>query len=146
VAAFVQTAIVRVAGMIVEAPWLVLFFFFSVVGTGAALSLTSRIPVAWILLNVGINAVLYTALFSPYAVGWSSAYIFSGIAVAAAFLAVFEAVFWPVDEETELRRSLAECLRTARQRLSRVGRAWLASPRDPVSVPPLVSKLGTHLR
>jgi uncharacterized membrane protein YccC len=147
VSGFVQTAIVRIVGMIVDAPWLVLFFFFSVVGTSAALAISSRIPVAWILLNVGINSILYTALFSPYAVGWSSAYIFSGVAMAALFLASFEVVLWPVDEEPELRRSLAECLRGVRARLARIGRAWLVDPGDASdAVPPLVSKLGAHLK
>lgn len=147
VAGFVQAAIVRVAGMIVDAPWLVLFFFFSVVGTSAALAISSRIPIAWLLLNIGINAVLYTALFSPYAIGWTSAYIFSGIAVASAILALFEIILWPVDEEPELRRSLAECLRGTRARLARIGYAWLAGPEElPTAVPPLGSRLGVHLK
>ena len=68
VAAFVQASIVRVAGMIVDAPWLMLFSFFSILGTSAALMLTSEIPVAWMLLNDGIIQVLYIAIFSPYGI------------------------------------------------------------------------------
>ena len=147
IAGFVQASIVRVAGMIVDAPWLMLFFFFSVLGTSAALMVSSEIPVAWMLLNVGIIQILYIAIFSPYGIGWSSAYIFSGIAVATGFLAAFELALWPVDEEPELRRSLAKCLRGTRLRLSLIGRAWLATPGEPLAaVPPLQSKLGAHLK
>ena len=147
VAAFVQASIVRVAGMIVDAPWLMLFSFFSILGTSAALMGSSEIPVAWMLLNVGIIQVLYIAIFSPYGIGWISAYIFSSVTVAAAFLAAFELVLWPVDEEPELRRSLAESLRTTRLRLALIGRAWLADPGEPPSaVPPLQSRLSAHLK
>src|SRR5262249_17942649 len=147
VAGFVQASVVRIAGMIIDAPWLVLFFFFSVIGTSSALAISSRVPVVWILLNVGINATLYTALFTPYAIGWSSAYIFSGISVAAAFLPAFEVLFWPVDEEPALRPSLAACLRSLRSSPAAIGRAWLARRGEAsLVVPPLVSKLGTHLK
>ncbi|HBZ68851.1 MAG TPA: hypothetical protein DEP35_03520 [Deltaproteobacteria bacterium] len=109
--------------------------------------LSSEIPVAWMLLNVGIIQILYLAIFSPYGIGWASAYIFSGIAVAAAFLAAFELALWPVNDEPELRHSLAKCLRETRLRLELIGRAWLATPGEPLAaVPALQSKLGAHLK
>jgi hypothetical protein len=147
VSGFVQASTVRVAGMIVEAPGLMLSFVFLALGTSAALVVSSEIPVAWVLVNVGIIQILYVSIFSPYGIGWSSAYIFSGIAVAAAFLAAFELALWPVDEEPELRRSLAEGLRAARLRLARIGRRWLATPGEALAaVPSLESKLGVHLK
>ena len=139
-------ASVFLAGVLVDAPWLLLPFF----GLATALifyALNKRGLVGpWFNVLVGFLDTFYLCVFDPQNFGWSVAYTFSGIAVAIGVLVAFDMVLWPDPAEQKLLRSLADTLDRHRQRLAAIGAAYL----DPLTAtvlpqPAVLSILPVHL-
>jgi uncharacterized membrane protein YccC len=127
------SASVPIAGMLVEAPWLLLPFF----GLATALMLYTlnkqRLAGAWFNVAVGFLDTFYLCVFDPQNFGWSVTYTFAGIALAIGVLVAFDTVLWPDPAERRLLRSLADTLDLQRQRLAAIGQAYL----DPLAAPVL---------
>jgi uncharacterized membrane protein YccC len=145
-AAALLIASVPLAGILVDAPWMLLPFF----GLATALMTYGlnqrRFVGAWLLVEIGFLDTFYLCAFDPQNFGWSVAYTFSGIALALAVLVAFDMVLLPDPAERALLRSLADTLERQRERLAAIGRAYL----DPLAVtvmpePAVVSMLPTHL-
>jgi len=121
----VLIASVFLAGILVEAPWLLLPFF----GLATALMtywLNRRGLVgAWFNVTVGFLDTFYLCVFDRYNFGWSVAYTFSGIALGIGVLVAFDIVLWPDPAEPRLLRSLVDTLDGQCQRLTAIGRAYL---------------------
>src|SRR4029434_10248423 len=137
---------VFLAGVLVDAPWLLLPFF----GLATALifyALNKQGLVgAWFNVLVGFLDTFYLCVFDPQNFGWSVAYTFSGIAVATGALVAFDMVLWPAPAERKLLRSLADTLDRDSQRLAEVGRAHVDPLAATVLPPPaVVSILPVHL-
>jgi uncharacterized membrane protein YccC len=139
-------ASVFLAGVLVDAPWLLLPFF----GLATALIFYAlnkrRLVGAWFNVLVGFLDTFYLCVFDPQNFGWSVAYTFSGIAVAIGVLVAFDMVLWPDPAEQKLLRSLADTLDRHRQRLAAIGAAYL----DPLTAtvlpqPAVVSILPVQL-
>jgi uncharacterized membrane protein YccC len=139
-------ASVFLAGVLVDAPWLLLPFF----GLATALmtyTLNKQGLVgAWFNVVVGFLDTFYLCVFDRQNFGWSVAYTFSGIAVAIGVLIAFDMVLWPDPAERKLLRSLADTLDRLCERLAAVGRAYL----DPLGAtvlpqPAVLSILPVHL-
>jgi uncharacterized membrane protein YccC len=139
-------ASVPIAGLLVEAPWLLLPFF----GLATALMLYTlnkqRLAGTWFNVVVGFLDTFYLCVFDPQNFGWSVTYTFSGIAVAIGVLVAFDTVLWPDPAERRLLRSLADTLDRQCQRLAAIGRAYL----DPLAAtalpqPAVVSILPAQL-
>ena len=139
-------ASVPIAGMLIEAPWLLLPFF----GLAAALMLYTlnkqRLAGVWFHGVVTFLDTFYLCVFDPQNFGWSVAYTFSGVAVAIGVLVAFDTVLWPDPAERRLLHSLADTLDRQCQRLAAIGRAYL----DPLAAtvlpePAVVSMLPMHL-
>jgi uncharacterized membrane protein YccC len=139
-------ASVPIAGMLIEAPWLLLPFF----GLAAALMLYTlnkqRLAGVWFHGVVTFLDTFYLCVFDPQNFGWSVAYTFSGVAVALGVLLAFDRVLWPDPAEQRLLRSLADTLDRQCQRLAAIGRAYL-DPLAATAVPQsaVVSMLPMHL-
>jgi hypothetical protein len=125
-------ASVPIAGVLVEAPWLLLPFF----GLATALMLYTlnkhRLAGAWFNVVVGFLDTFYLCVFDPQNFGWSVAYTFSGITLAIGVLVAFDRVLWPDPAERRLLRSLADTLDRQCQRLAAIGRAYLNPLATPV--------------
>ena len=139
-------ASVFLAGVLVDAPWLLLPFF----GLATALIFYAlnkrRLVGAWFNVLVGFLDTFYLCVFDPQNFGWSVAYTFSGIAVAIGVLVAFDMVLWPDPAERKLLRSLADTLDRDSQRLAEVGRAYVDPLAATVLPPPaVVSILPVHL-
>jgi hypothetical protein len=139
-------ASVFLAGVLVDAPWLLLPFL----GLATALifyALNKQGLVgAWFNVLVGFLDTFYLCVFDPQNFGWSVAYTFSGIAVGIGVLVAFDMVLWPDPAEQKLLRSLADTLDRHRQRLAAIGAAYL----DPLTAtvlpqPAVVSILPVQL-
>jgi uncharacterized membrane protein YccC len=137
---------VFLAGVLVDAPWLLLAFF----GLATALifyALNKQGLVgAWFNVLVGFLDTFYLCVFDPQNFGWSVAYTFSGIAVAIGVLVAFDMVLWPDPAERKLLRSLADTLDRQCDRLAEIGRAYV----DPLAAtvlpqPAVLSILPVHL-
>src|SRR5215813_1326426 len=139
------TAAVPIAGILVEAPWLLPFF-----GLVTALITYGRskrgLGGAWLAVEISFLHTFYLCVFDPHDFGWSVAYTFAGVALAIGVLVAFDMVLWPAPAEPALLRSLATTLDRQCERLATIGRAYL----DPLAVtvlpePAVVSMLPTHL-
>ena len=117
-------ASVFLAGVLVDAPWLLLPFF----GLAAALMTywlnKQRLVGAWFNVVVGFLDTFYLCVFDPQNFGWSVAYTFSCVAVGIAVLVAFDTVLWPDPAEPKLLHSLADTLDRQRQRLTAIGRSY----------------------
>ena len=139
-------ASVFLAGVLVDAPWILLPFF----GLATALmtyTLNKKGLVgAWFNVVVGFLDTFFLCVFDPQNFGWSVAYTFSGIAVAIGVLIAFDMVLWPDPAERKLLRSLEDTLDRLRERLVAIGRAYV----DPLGAtvlpqPAVLSILPVHL-
>ena len=103
-------ASVFLAGVLVDAPWMLLPFF----GLATALMTywlnKQGLVGAWFNVVVGFLDTFYLCVFDPQNFGWSVAYTFSGIALAIGVLVAFDMVLWPDPAERRLLRSLADTL------------------------------------
>src|SRR5262245_28729062 len=119
------TAAVPIAGILVEAPWLLLPFF----GLVTALITYGRskhgLGGAWLPVEITFLDTFYLCVFHPQDFGWSVAYTFAGVALAIGVLVAFDMVLWPDPAERRLLRSLADTLDVQCQRLTVIGRAYL---------------------
>ena len=140
------SASVFLAGVLVDAPWMLLPFF----GVATALMLYAlnklQLGGAWFNVVVGFLDTFYLCAFDPKNFGWAVAYTFSGVAVAIGVLVAFDMVLWPDPAERRLLRSLADTLDGQGKRLAAIGRAYL----DPLAVavlpqPAVVSVLSSQL-
>jgi uncharacterized membrane protein YccC len=139
-------ASVFLAGVLVDAPWLLLPFF----GLATALMTywlnKQRLVGAWFNVVVGFLDTFYLCVFDRQNFGWSVAYTFSGIALAIGVLVVFDMVLWPDPAERKLLRSLGDALDRQGERLAAIGRAYV----DPLGAtvlpqPAVLSILPVHL-
>src|SRR5262245_57670868 len=140
------SAAVAIAGILVDAPWLLLPFF----GLVTALITYERskrgLGGAWLAVEITFLDTFYVCVFDPHNIGWSVAYTFSGVALAMGVLVAFDMVLWPDSAERRLLRSLADTLDHDGERLAAIGRAYL----EPLAVtvlpqPALVSLLPAQL-
>jgi len=124
------SASVLLAGILVEAPWVLLPF----VGLATALMTYGlskrRLGGAWVNVEVTFLDTFYLCVFDPQGFGLSVAYTWSGVALAIGVLVAFDMVLWPDPAERALLRSLAVTLERQRERLATIGRSYL----DPLSV------------
>jgi uncharacterized membrane protein YccC len=131
-------ASVFVAGVVVDAPWMLLPFF----GLATALMLYTlnkhRLVGAWVIVVIGFLDTFYLCVFDPQNFGWSVAYTFSGMALAIGVLVAFDMVLWPDPAERRLLRSLADTLDRQCQRLAVIGRAYVDPRAAPVLPQPAV--------
>jgi Fusaric acid resistance protein family len=124
------SASVPIAGILVDAPWMLVPFF----GLATALmtyGLSKRgLAGAWLNVQVTFLDTFYLCVFDPKEFGWSVAYTFAGVALAIGVLVAFDMVLWPDPAEAALLRSLSLTLDQERDRLAMIGRAYL----DPLAV------------
>ncbi len=134
------------AGILVEAPWLMLAFFALETATYGYLVSRLQLGAVWLMVQVTFLGTFYVVVFAPNDFGWGLAYTFGGVTVAFLVMTVFDTVFWPEPAEAALLESLHACLEHTREQLRNVVEAFLA-PDGANTVPPvpLISHLPAHL-
>jgi len=132
------------AGMLVEAPWLMLAFIASFVGLTSYLNRLRNLGGLVLIVQVVVLDTCYGAVFDPANFGWASAELFAGAVVAVLTVIVFDQVLWPDPAEAVLIASLAESLGRSAGRIREADRLYFAP--TPVSrIVPLTSDLPTRL-
>ena len=139
-------ASVVLAGILVDAPWILLPFFALATILMTYVLNKQGLVGAWFNVVVGFLDTFFICVFDLQNFGWSVAYTFSGIAVAIGVLIAFDMVLWPDPAERKLLRSLEDTLDRQCERLAAVGRAYL----DPLGAtalpqPAVLSILPVHL-
>ena len=134
-----------IAGILVEAPWLILGFFALI--TGAYTYAAARLGggATWLMVEITFLGTFYIVVFAPNDYGWEVASTFSGVAVAFLVLMLFDTVLWPEPAEAALLESMAAGVARTRQRLAQVGRGYYADDGAELPEPRTVSRLPSHL-
>jgi uncharacterized membrane protein YccC len=139
-------ASVPLAGILAEAPWLMLSF----VGIFTALSTyqinTRKLGAIGLVWQVVTLDSFYAVVFAPGNFGWSDAALFGGCAIAFGLIAVFDTWIWPQPAEAVLLESLAASLDRMRVRFLQASTFYLderAAQRPPE--PPATSETPVQL-
>lgn len=118
-------ASVPLAGVLVEAPWmLITFFAFAAAASTYALS-DAQLTDGWRMVQIFILGTFWIVVFDPNGFGWATAYAFAAALVGFSFIMLFDNVLWPDPAERHLLRLLAAGAETASTRIAAVGRAYL---------------------
>lgn len=139
---------VPLAGVLVEAPWLLLAFFASASALSTYLLSDAQLTNGWRMVQIVSLTTFWIVVFDPAGFGWSMAYAVAGATVAVILVIVFDNVFWPDPAERKLLESVAASVETIRARLAVIGRAYVRSaPRgDPgLPRPMLAGAMSAHL-
>ncbi|HTY56112.1 MAG TPA: hypothetical protein VMB26_12970, partial [Candidatus Binataceae bacterium] len=98
----------------------------------------------WLWVQIPVVSAFYLVLFDHRTLGWDSAQMFAGVAIAVALLWLFNNLIWPEPAASVLRRSLSSTLERSCRRLILLSAIFVgdASPADDRGV---ASKLAYHL-
>jgi len=134
------------AGILAEAPWLMLSFFVLETATYAYLVNRLQLGVVWLMVQVTFLDGFYAIAFGPNDFGWGLAYTFGGVTVAFLLMTLFDTVLWPEPAEVALLESLDANLERTRTQLRNVVHGFLEPDGASTVLPaPLISRLPAHL-
>ena len=139
-------ASVQVAGMLAEAPWLMLAFLFLFAGVTTFLNVTLELGGLGLVIQVVTLNTFYGVIFDPGDFGWQVSALFGGCVIAFGLIAVFDTWIWPDPAELILPESLAASVARNRARFVDVANFYLgerASRRPPE--PPFTSGMPDQL-
>ncbi len=105
------------AGILAEAPWLMLSFFALETATYAYLVSRLQLGAVWLMVQITYLGTFYIVVFAPNDYGWGVAYTFGGVTVAFLLMTLFDTVLWPEPAEAALLESLQANLERTRTRL-----------------------------
>ena len=83
------------AGILAEAPWLMLSFFALETATYAYLVSRLQLGAVWLMVQITYLGTFYIVVFAPNDYGWAVAYTFGGVTVAFLVMTLFDTVLWP---------------------------------------------------
>ena len=116
------------AGVLVEAPWMLITFFAFAAATSTYLLSDAQLTNGWRMVQIFFLSSFWVVVFDPHGFGWSVAYAFAAALVGFSFIMLFDNLLWPDPAERRLLRLLAASAETTRKRLAAVGRAYLEPP------------------
>jgi len=137
---------VVMAGILAEAPWLMLPFLFTVISFSTYLGTTRNLGAALLLIQVVCLNIFYGVMFAPEEIGWAAAGAFGGSAIAFGTIVLFDNWLWPDRGEEILLESLGASVARARSLLLEASNYYLdrrGAPRPPL--PPPTSDLPAHM-
>jgi hypothetical protein len=108
---------VVLAGILAEAPWLMVPFLFAVISFSTYLGTTRQLGAGLLLIEVVCLDTFYGVVFAPGEIGWGAAGAFGGSAIAFATLVLFDNWLWPDRGDEILLESLGASVARARSRL-----------------------------
>jgi len=118
-------ASVPLAGVMVEAPWMLVTFFAIAAASSTYLLSDAQLTNGWRMVQIFVLTSFWVVVFDPQGFGWSVAYAFAAAAAGFSFIMLFDNVLWPDPAERHLLRLLAASAEKTRKRLAAVGRAYL---------------------
>ncbi|HVA41242.1 MAG TPA: FUSC family protein, partial [Candidatus Binataceae bacterium] len=127
---------VPLAGVLVEAPWMLVAFFAIAAAASTYLLSDAQLTNGWRMVQIFSLSSFWVVVFDPQGFGWSVAYAFSAALVGFSFIMLFDNVLWPDPAERRLLRLLAASAETIRKRLAAMGSVYL-EPAGAVALPRL---------
>ena len=134
-----------IAGILAEAPWLMLSFFALITAAYTYVSRRLEGSAAWLMVVITFLGTFYIVVFAPNEYGWAVAYTFGGVSLAFLLMTLFDTVLWPEPAEAALLESLCTNLERIRARLANVVHGFLAPDAITLAPAPLISRLPVHL-
>src|SRR5271166_3719838 len=99
-------AAVVMAGMLVEAPWLMLPFIFAMMSFSTYFGTTRKLGAPMLLIQVVCIDTFYNVVFAYDQIGWAASGIFGGSVIAFGTIVLFDNWLWPDRAEETLLESL----------------------------------------
>ncbi len=133
---------VVMAGMLVEAPWLMLPFLFAVISFSTYFGATRKLGAPLLLIQVVCLDTFYNVVFAYDQIGWAASGIFGGSVIAFGTILLFDNWIWPDRSEQILLESLGASVGRERSRLLEASNFYLDpqdAPQPPI--PPPTSEL-----
>ncbi len=118
-------ASVPLAGVLVEAPWMLVAFFAIAAAASTYLLSDAQLTDGWRMAQIFILSSFWVVVFDPAGFGWSVAYAFSAGLVGYSVIMLFDNVLWPDPAERHLLHLLAASAERTRERLAATGSAYL---------------------
>jgi len=144
--ALALAASVLMAGILVEAPWLMLPFLFVVISLSTYVGAIRNLGSGLLLIQVVCLDTFYGVVFAPQEIGWSAAGTFGGSVIAFGTLVLFDNWLWPDRGEEILLESLGASVARDRSRLLEASNFYLDRPNAPrPPLPPPTSDLPAHM-
>ena len=144
-AAIVPVLALFIIGALVDSPVLLVsaFIVFTAISTYLIYGVR-RLGRLWLWIQIPSITAFYMVLFDRRGLGWDTAQMYGGIAIAIALLLLFNNLLWPVPAEMVLANSLRSTLARSRRRLGLLVTIFLgeATPDHDRTV---ASKLAYHL-
>jgi hypothetical protein len=137
---------VLMAGILVEAPWLMLPFLLASISLSTYVGTIRKLGAGLLLIQVVCLDTFYGVVFAPQEIGWSAAGAFGGSVIAFGTIVLFDNWLWPDRGEGILLESLGASVARDRSRLLEASNFYLDrrdAPRPPL--PPPTSDLPGHM-
>ena len=142
----ILVATVPLAGILVEAPWLMLAFLFAFAALVTYLNARLGLGALGLVIQVVVLDTLYGAVFAPNNFGWHVGGLFGGCVIAFLLIWLFDTWLWPNPAELLLPESIAAS--TARNRtrfLTVTSYYFVQRPGKKPPEPPFTSGMPTQL-
>lgn len=135
---------VPLAGLLVEAPWLMLAFIAGFIALASYLSQLRDVGSFALIVQVVVMDTFYGAIYDPDNFGWSSSALYGGAVVAVLLVVLFDQFLWPDRAEGILLESLSASLARSAARILDANRRFFAATRSS-RILPLTSDLPARL-
>src|SRR5713226_207069 len=109
-----------IAGILAEAPWLMLSFFAILTAAYTYVVRRLQLGAVWLMVQITFLGTFYIVVFAPNDYGWAVAETFGGVTVAFLLMTLFDTVLWPEPAEAAPLESLRASLERTRTRLGNV--------------------------
>src|SRR5215469_6359109 len=119
---------VPLAGVLVEAPWMLIAFFAFASALSTYLLTDAQLSNGWRMVQIFFLTSFWIVVFDPASLGWSAGYAFAAGVVGFSLIILFDNVLWPDPADRKLLRLLAGSAQRTRKRLIEIGRGYLDPP------------------
>ena len=139
-------ASVQMAGMLAQAPWLMLAFLFTFGAISTYLNVKLQLAGFGLIIQVVVLNTFYSVVFIPDQFGWQAGALFGGCVIAFGLVTLFDNWLWPDPAEAILPESIAGSVARNRRRFAEAANYYLnehAGRRPPE--PPFTSGMPAQL-
>lgn len=136
----------QIAGMLAEAPWLMLAFLFLFGTISTYLNIALELGGFGLIIQVVVLNTFYALIYDPDGVGWQTGALFGGSVIAFALIALFDTWLWPDPAEVMLPEAIAASVTRNRARFLDVATFYLEErPGQRPPEPPFTSGMPDQL-
>jgi len=137
-------ASVPLAGMLSEAPWLMLPFIGAFTAFTTQQIIKRKLGWFGLVIQVVTLDTFYAVMFNPDNFGWGVSAVFGASVIAFGLISAFDRSLWPDPADAQLLEGIARCTEINRAQLLKVTRYYFEGGERPPELS-LVSQMSTQL-